>query len=368
MIPNWTQQEYVSNILKIFNVLPAFNPATQTLTVNLFEKLKSKEPIDLSPYISNIEVNYVDFINNFAKRNLLSYQEVTFDYPLQYKIQNFFKYGQGNIEAANEHLEDSEDLIESDFANPQSYINPVFDMSMERLNIISMDTDDSTPCTTVTDNSGIARFRIDQDIFLEDDIVRISESTNPFYNGDWIVDTVVNETAPGAQDGYVELHGLSYDTIATATITKLNHKYAESDDVFILVQVPFLDVPEFSGHPNYRIEGNNFTFGSTAYFNLLDTGRIINDDCKQSLSFGEITHPLFYQLTLIETYWGLVGRMVNDPVKLFAAAHIPYNIFLKIDFLRPITIKTSESQRYYLNRVSDQASEKECVCELIKLP
>jgi len=62
--------------------------------------------------------------------------------------------------------------------------------------------------------------------------------------------------------------------------------------------------------------------------------------------------------------------MINDPVKLFCQANIPYNVFLNLNFLRPITIKTLEtSNLYYLNRISGyKGSEEQCTLELIKLP
>jgi hypothetical protein len=263
IVPAWTQGEYVSNIFKIFNVLPHFNSFTKTLTLNVFDKIKDKEAIDLSPFISNTEIDYIDFISNYGKRNLLSYQQVDFDELRDYNIQNFFPYGSGVITSDNGFLEDSEDLIESDFSNPQSYINPVFDMSMERLNLIQLETGDNTNLTAVNDSAGVARFVIDKDIFLVDDLVRV-ESTDPFYNKDWVVDMVTPETAPGAGDGYVTFVGLSYDTAATGTLTKLEHKYNESDEVYLLVQIPFYLVTSFSGFSTIKLESFDRTEMSLA--------------------------------------------------------------------------------------------------------
>jgi len=361
VVPNWTQQEYVSNILRLFNVITYYNPVTKTLTFNLFDKIKSKPPIDLSDHISTVDVDYIDFISNYGKRNLLSYKQVDFDELRDYNIQNFFAYGQGVINADNDFLPDSEDIIESDFSHPQSYINPVFDMSMERLNLISLETGDSTEITSVV-TSTWARFNIADDKFLDGDLIRISDCTNPTYNGDWVIETVAT--------GYVELYGLPFDTDATGTITKLEHKYNESDDVYLLWHVPFIQVSNFSGFSNIRWENSNRTEVSLGYFNLLQTGRQINEDFKQSLSFGAIESPLFYQRTLVQTYWQVFDRIVNDPVKLFSLANIPYSLYLTIDFLRPITIKSLEtSNQYYLNRMTGyEGSEIDCTLELIKLP
>ncbi len=362
VVPNWTQQQYVSNVLRMFNVLTNYDPFTKTLTFDLFEKIKSKEPLDLSPYISSTEVDYVEFISNYGKRNLLSYNEVDFDDLRDYNIENFFKYGQGSVDVDNDFLSDSEDIVELDFSNPIGYINSVFDMSMERLNLISLENGDSTDITSVSDSSGVARIVLDRTIFQDGDLVRIEESTNPLYNGDYVVNV--------QSSNYVELYGLNYDSDATGKITKLIHKYNETDDVYLLWNIPFYLVTKFSGHSNIRWEGSDRTEVPVGYFSLLNTDRQINEDFKQSLSFGGIENTLFYQRTLIQSYWNVFSRVLNDPVKLLSNANIPYRLFLKMDFLMPIVIKTLEtSNLYYQNRITGYTgSENDCIVELIKLP
>lgn len=364
VVPNWSQQQYVSNIFKIFNVLPSYNAFTKTLTCNIFDKLRDKEPIDLSQYVSATEVDYVEFISNYSQINKLSYKQVDFDNLKDYNIQNFFPYGTGAITSTNEFLDDEDDMIESDFSNPQSYYNPVFDMSMERLNLITLEADGSASLTAVNDASGVGRFVVDKDLFQPDDMVRI-ESNDPFYNKDWVVDTVTVETSPGAEDGYITLVGLPFDLNATGTVTKMVHKYNEVDDVYLLVNIPFYLVSNFSGFSTIYLESFARTEMSTAFFNLLQTGRQINQDYGQSLSFGEIESPLFYQRTLIDTYWGLVQRIFNDPVKLLSDVYLPHLVFKRIDFQRPVTFTTVEtSNRYYVNRVTGYGHAQ---MELIKI-
>ena len=55
-------------------MLPSYNAGTATLTLNLFEKLKSKPPLDLSEYISDTEVDYQEFISDYGQ---------TSGYPIQ---------------------------------------------------------------------------------------------------------------------------------------------------------------------------------------------------------------------------------------------------------------------------------------------
>ena len=364
VVPNWSQQQYVSNIFKIFNVLPSYNAFTKTLTCNIFDKLRDKEPIDLSPYISATEVDYIEFISNYSKINKLSYKQVDFDNLKDYNIQNFFPYGTGAITADNDFLDDEDDMIESDFSNPQSYYNPVFDMSMERLNLITIQAEGTANLTAVNDASGVGRFVVDKDLFLPDDLVRI-ESNDPFYNKDWVVDTVTSETSPGAEDGYITLVGLPFDLNATGTVTKMVHKYNEVDDVYLLVNIPFYLVTNFSGFTTIFLESFARTEMSTAFFNLLQTGRQINSDYGQSLSFGVIENPFFYQRTLMQTYWGLTQRIFNDPVKLLSDVYLPHLVFKRIDFQRPVTYTTLEtSNRYYVNRVTGYGHAQ---MELIKI-
>jgi hypothetical protein len=368
LLPEWTQREYVSNIFRLFNTITSYDSVTKTLTVNLFDKLKQKEPIDLSPYINSVETDFTEFISNYGKKNLFSYDEVDFDDLRDYNVRTFFKYGQGSIDVDNEFLEDTADVIESDFSNPIGYLHPVFDMSMERLNIIELDQDETVNFTAVNDSSGQAVFTIDKDIFLVGDLVRVSDSTNPYYNGDWVVDF----RTPGSP-GSIELRGVEFDdtaTTVTGKITKLIHSYNNSDDVYLMVNVPNYLLTKFSGNSNMYIGDTLVTSHSVAYFNLLNTGRQINTDFKQSLSFGEISSQFFYQRTMLQTFWQSFQNIVNDPVKLKTVCYLPYVVYESIDFLRPIFIKTEESSNlYYCNRIYGyKTSYNPCEVELIKLP
>jgi hypothetical protein len=75
------------------------------------------------------------------------------------------------------------------------------------------------------------------------------------------------------------------------------------------------------------------------------------------------------QLSVTERYFRLVSMVLNDPVKLLSVAHLPYAIYQSLDFLRPITIKTQETQnQYYLNKISGyKESYLPCEIQLIKL-
>jgi len=75
ILPNWSKQKFVSNILRMFNVISAYDSFSKTITFNLFEKIKGKDYIDISAYVIVDETNYESFVGNYGKRNLLTYEQ-----------------------------------------------------------------------------------------------------------------------------------------------------------------------------------------------------------------------------------------------------------------------------------------------------
>lgn len=360
-LPNWTKQQYVSSIFQVFNVITSFDPKTKTLTCNLFDKLKEKTPIDISKYVTVEETDFTEFISSYGKNSTFSYKEIDFDNLKEYNIGNFFKYSQGAIQVDNDFIPENEEILSSDFSNPFSYLNSVFSMSMERTNLIELGEDESVTFDDVGDSSGDALFHISDDVFNIGDLVRIQNSTNSVYNGDWVVKTI--------PANHITVHGLPFDTAASGDIIKLSYEYSNSDDVFLMVNIPLYPSINFSD-ANILFETTIQTSWGLAYFSILDTAHQINIDYKQSLSFGEIQDPLFYQRTILETYWSLVSRVLNDPVKPICTILMPANVYRLIDFLRPLLIETEETRNvYYCNLISGyKGSYLPARLDAIKLP
>lgn len=372
-LPSWTKQQFVSNILRIFNCLPSYNKNSGTLTVNLFEKIKYKEAIDLSEYITGVETDYADFISNYGQKSLLSYNEVQYPELANYDIKSFYRYGQGVINVNNDFLEETTDIIESDFSHPMAYINSTFGNSMERVNLLELDEGDSFEFENVLEGTdGLARFylvdgAVPTETLKEGDLIRIDEQLIRTYNGDWIIYDI------GIVDDYVdwiELRGLSYSSDIAGSVQKLDHVYTMNDEVFILINVPNAYVADISPFEFYYLGDtayNNFAF---AYFDLLDTFEPINDNFLYSLSFGGNNDDRQYQVTMTERYFSLLRRVLNDPVNLRVTAQLPIQVYNAIDFLQPVTIKTLETtNRYYVNKISGyKESYLDCEIELIKLP
>jgi hypothetical protein len=366
-VPNWTKKQFVSNIFKLFNVVPSFDPVTKELTLNLFKKIRQKTPIDLSPYLTITSTDYTDFVSNFGRKNYLSYnntdtKDVSQSEDLRrYNVTQFVKYGQGIIEVNNSFVNESQELVDLDFSAPISYLHPSLDCSLERLNFVSLEEEDSIDFTGVTDSTGNALFAIPSTKIVVGDLVRVTDSTVPEYNGEWVVGTRAT--------GTMTLIGVNYISNATGTITKLTHKYSDNDDVYLMVNIPDYAQSKFSGASEIIIDSTIISDPAYAYFSLINTGRDVNDSYKQSLSFGEISNELAYQKTILETYWSNVESILNDPVKLIAEAHLPKAVYYAISPLTPVFVKTLEtSSLYYVNKISGyKNSSRSCELELIKL-
>lgn len=363
-VPNWTQGEFVSNILRIFNVLPSYNLASKTLTLDLFNKIKEKPYVDISDEIVINTVDFSEFVSDYAKNNMFSYQESEEEDLREYNISNFISYGSGNLTIENDYIQNSTDIIESDFTSPITYLNGVFDMSMERINFAEPDEIDDKSITSVSNSGGVARFNMSNadDLFAVGDLVRI-ETLVDTYNGEWVVNAVTST--------YITVNGTVFESSTTGTATLLRHKFTTADDVYLFINVTNISNSVFSSKSTMYLEGSTtFTTSQIAYFNLLSNGTAINNIYKQSLSFGASNNPLNYQIPILDTYWPLFSRILNDPVMLMATGYFKRKTYDEIkSFLRPLMVKTEETVNlYYMNKhIGYKGSERGSDAQLIKL-
>lgn len=362
-VPLWTKQDFVSNVFKIFNAIAIYDSFTKTITVNFFDKIKEKYPIDLSKYLNVDSIDYSEFISNYGRVSNFRYQEPNDEDLREYNISGFLKYGDGVINADNDFIQESADVVESDFATPISYFNSVLNGSIERINFVEIEEGDEYEITSVTDVAGVPRFNItDADDYFEvGELTRISTNVIA-YNGDFVI-TAVTST-------YITVRGTTYTSDATGDVIKITHQLTTDDSVYIMSVIRQTDTNDIFDRNDIWLNDTAMSSYSIAFFNLLRLGRNIEAKYKQGLSFGEINDPVFFQKTLIQTYWTQFERIVNDPVMIKSTGHLPWKVYNSLDFLSPVTINTLEtSNRYYINRITGyKNSYTPCEVELIKLP
>lgn len=368
--PNWTKQKFIANVLKNFNVISSYDTASKTVTFNLFDRIKSKPAIDLSEFISEVEVDYAEFISGYAKNNLLEYQQMSgFPEIDDYNNNNQLPYGNGGIASSNEFIENEKAIITSDFTAPFDYYNAGFDLPLARLNVNTVQEGNTIDVQEVDDVGGIAEFVLGDDHGMNvGDLIRITNSTIPSYNGDHIVSALV------ALDR-VQLYNVLFADNANLDFTPLNPQRTNSNDVFIVMDTGNLPGDEsfYTGKTEIVIAlpGTIYETDEPAlvFFNMPNVGREINNSFQQSLSFGPVNLPDRYQTPIKDIFFRLFTNVLNDPVKIKPTGHIPYSLFLGIDFLSPIHIKSMEtSNLYYLNRISGyKNSFRPCELALIKI-
>lgn len=365
-LPKWTKQQFVSNVLQIFNAIPAYDPFTKTVTFNLFDKLKGKPSIDLSEYITGpIETDYVDFISNYGKRNTFSYSETSEEETERYNASSDVKYGAGVLVANNDFIQDSADVISSDFAAPISYIHPAFNCSMDRMELIELaDGEVDAQFTGVQDDgAGNAQFMLTDadDIFNVGELVRI-ESDDTQYNGEYIIGQVTST--------FFSLSGGVFYTNNPGKVTRMRYENTSNDDVFIVVHTGLRDIDDFSQESLFYLGTSSRLTWGHSYFNLLATGKPVDSIFKQGLCFGRVNNPLAFQRTLIDAFWQQFYRVINNPVKLLCPANLPETVNAKLDFLTPVSIKTlTSTNEYYVNKIEGyQGQQYQCTLELIQLP
>ncbi len=366
VVPKWSKQQFVSNVLQIFNAIPSYDPFTKTVTLNLFDKLKGKPSIDISQYITGpIETDFVDFISNYGRRNIFSYSETSEEDTERYNASTDIKYGAGQLIARNDFIQESADVISSDFASPISYIHPEFNCSLDRMELIELvDGEiDAEIATVQDDGNGNAQFMLTDadDIFNVGELVRL-EFEDTQYNGEYIIGQTTST--------YISLYGGVFYTNSPGKITRMRYENTSSDDAFLVVHTGLRDIDDFSLESLFWLGTSNRLTWGHSYFNLLATGKPVDSFFKQGLCFGRVNNPLAFQRTLIDAFWQQFARVLNNPVKLLCPANLPETVNARLDFLEPVSIKTKESSNeYYVNKIEGyQGQQYQCTIELIQLP
>ena len=258
-------------------------------------------------------------------------------------------------------------MISSKFTSPISYEHPKFKCSLDRIEFIELEEDEEASITSVSDNSSKPRFNITgaNQIFAINDLVKIEalEGQDDRYNGQFVVG--------GISSTYIELiGGPAYNGSITGKVTRLQQVLTTSENNFLMSFIKATDVTDISDNTGFYFNQSFISVFSLGFFNLLRLGHNIESKYTQGLSFGIIDDRLFFQKTLIETFWSQFQRILNDPVKLIGRGYLPVPVYKRLDFLQPVYIKTLEtSNLYYINRIGgyeDQSTA--CDIELIKLP
>lgn len=362
IVPKWSQQQFITNIVSLFNVVSDYDPYSNKITFNFFDRISSRSTVVLPDSMEIQTIDFTEFIGNFGKNNYFSFQDDGDDSVKQYNASNFIKYGSGNVKCSNDLIQLSSDVVQSDFTAPISYINKQFgSLSMEKTQIFDIESSDSTQITGVSNNGfDVARFAISNTIAVGN-LVKIDMDKIEYYSGYWVVSSVGT--------GYFEVSDIKYLGGDTGKVSISITKTTSNDNVYIFLDAGARDYIDISTVTLLYIGNFAFTQPGYTYFNLLNIGKPVNNIFNQGLSWGGVNNKLSYQRSLIDTYYRSFERILNDPSKVYMSGYLSKKTFNDITPLNPVFIKMEQtSNQYYVNRITGyKNSYTPCTMELIKL-
>jgi hypothetical protein len=366
LLPNISQVDFVNEVFTLFNTVVDYDPFTKTVTVDFFKSVIKNDELDLSEYIdpSTISVNYTELMESYGKQNILKYNDPSSESIEKYNEDKPIPYGAGSIQSNNDFAEDSVDIVESVFcASDMSSLNPL-SVNLPRMDF-RQDDEDSEVEATITNDGGSSLFTVPTTFKpLVTDLINIKNSTNDVYIGQYMIASVDSATT-------FNVFGLPYISNETVTITRSTINKTDNNDQILLLVEPDVPWSEFSPDiVSVDIEDDNSAEDpAIAWFYRPMDGNTV-DNLYKSLSFDPIPIENAFQRTMIEDYWGDLGPIIQDPVKIYVDAYLPKSVFESITFKQPIRLKTDRfNARFIPNRITGyKNSSSPCTLELIKLP
>lgn len=374
LIPSMSSRQFISNVFKLFNVIADYDPFSKTIITRLVKNIKQSEEQDLSDYLHRVvSIRNTELISEYAQSNILKYGELDSDVVDKYNQDNEIPFGGGELTINNSTLEDVNDLIELDFKAPYVYRNDAFGLYLIRLDFVNYGVPDTVndpeDVTSVTNSGGLAQFnsalggvKFHNNYFIED-------ATGTF--------TIISGGDDGIQgnsndfkeaDGDNQIIALNFK----ATSLPKSFRFTGLFDASLTGLWPIYRLENMT-NPNYNgdWERNDFpsavrTSASVAVFAKAQNGSEL-DSMRQGLSFGEIQGT--DSLTLKETYYSDLQKILNDPVKPIVEMLLPENVFNSLSFLSPVRIRSEKVNGSFLvNKLTGYSdSVTPCTFELIKL-
>ncbi len=371
LLPDVKAKDFVASIFAKFNTVINYNAVDKVLNVNLFKNVIREEEEDISEHIdvSAIEEDYTELIADYGKVNLFSYSDSDEEAIKRYNDGSLYPFGSGVIESGNELTEPLVTVLDSPFiASMENNDNP-FKTFLPRFGWRSISDGDLSEEAIVADNSGPSSTLnfIMPGLYIGD-LVRISNSTNQDYNGEWIVSAVT--TVSGLTTEF-RVAGLLYNGDATVDVQKLVIDFNDSDEQALLLALPNISLTDFTiGSTLFYADTSSVSGASTpatAYFYKPIQGLNV-DGYTESLAYDAPNIENGHQYTMIDSYWKDFEIILRDPIKFKSLANLPTNVFDNV-YTGPKRITTSRgTSKYFFNKITGyKGEEKACEVQLIKL-
>lgn len=366
---NMSSIVFIQNIFSIFKVVPEYDISTRTITANLFERVQSKQEVDVSEYVTTVSIDFDEFVSSYGRKSWLKYSAGSEESLTAYNDSNTTEYGSNYLEVNNDFIVNEEDAVVIDFIASRTNYIPCIGAYLPTINFAQIEEQDSTEVLSNTSTSGELTVFVDEKFWNgADGLYRLSGFSGT-YNKDWHTDaSVVIPTT-----GYIIEDSVAAGSTEDLTITRLLITDTGSDDVVIMVYEPSVSVSDISTASSFFLygafAGSGTTVSTIGYAYFVKPSTNADTNFTQSIAFGLPNDPNQYQSTIKDTYFRSVERILNDPVKVKATAYLPYSIFLNLSSHNPIRLNFKNfNEVFYLNKISGyRGSKYPCLLELIKL-
>ena len=343
-----------------FGCVATFDEFSQTLSLDLIDKIKKEDAADWSEYFQGYETKYSDFYeHNRIQVKKAPEEEIS----VTYNKGNLIPYGETNIRTKK--LDGSEtDLYTSPFPAVMDAIGTgKLKWATPFVQFGKLKDDKQYAYTSVNNNAGSVQFVGD---FSKSDestamlLIRVVDDAG-IYSGIHIGNGMSSTTLNSKAD-YISN---STGTVYFQRLTKQNTGNR------ILVSIPSIPVNNLMS-----ITGIRFFFFSaldqtsvpTAYFSKPKGPYGNLNNYKKALTYGEINNSLYNDISLTESYWNKIRAFLLNP-PLDGYFILPEAVFAAFKFDQFIFIRHKDLTGYFyieaIENYLDSTSIVKCIMNYI---
>lgn len=292
-----------------FGCVATFDEFSQTLSLNILDKVKKEDAEDWSEYFQGYETRYSDFFeHNRVKVKRAPEEEIS----VTYNKGNLIPYGETDIRTKKKDASETT-LYTSPFPPVRD------DIGTGRLRWATpfvqfgkLKDDKMVPYTSVTNAAPNAQFQgnfaISPDVGGLSAIVRVEDDAG-VYTG-YHVTSNVNAISNLTVDSRCDFISNSTGKIFFQKLTK------QTTGNRILICIPSIPVSNIMSIPGIRFflfSGTDQTSVPTAYFSKPKGPYGNLNNYKKSLTYGEINNSLYNDISLTESYWNKIRAFLLNP-------------------------------------------------------
>jgi len=332
--PDMKAIEIIKWLTFTFGCSATFDEYSQTLSIDVIDKIKKEDAQDWSEYFVSYEAEY-DKVN---EKNFIRQATNSFETIKNYDFQNEEGYGGANLSTDKNNGSTSELYKSPFYASYDQQGSTALSWASPYVGFFVLEDEDiGTSFSSVTNQGGLAQF--DGAGFTFDDesvgyFIRIEGSTN--YDG-------IHQIRAGYTPSAIAVVS-NQAYIATDTGVIYTQKATKVKGHRILVNIPNLSTSSFTSSASLVFDGvGSYSSLATAYFHKPTYTYSALNAFKLGMSYGTITD--YNDQALEETHYKFIHNMLKNPTGR-AYFLLPESVFQSFEF-GFIYIKTKMVTGYF---------------------